>query len=76
MNHLEYRFNISKSFSPFIYGGVSGNLVTDSNFEYYDFQHSYDYGAGIRFNHFQINVERNIGENNVKDWIFSCSYMF
>ena len=74
--HLEYRFNFSRHFNLFAFGGSSIGVLTNNYFEEYSFQSSYDYGGGIRIDHFQINVEQSIRKNKSKDLIISCSYMF
>jgi hypothetical protein len=74
--HLEYRLNLSQYFNMFIYGGASADMITDSIFENYSFQSSFDYGGGIRIDHLQINIEQNRKKNKSTDLIISCSYMF
>lgn len=86
--HLEYRFNLSKYFNIFAYGGASMDVITNGYFDDYSFQTSLDYGGGIRIDHFQVNVGQNLRLdkfndlqriNNLKKYknlIVSLSYMF
>lgn len=85
--HLEYRFNISKYFNIFVYGGASFDVLTNSGFDEYGIQPTYDFGGGIRIDHVQFNVgvsreftnlkssTDEFGKND-KDFIVSMSYMF
>jgi hypothetical protein len=71
---LEYRFNFSTWFSPYIYGGVSfdynlsANATYDSEsynlYDYTDhaerFAKYVDFGAGLRINHLQFNISKSI----------------
>jgi hypothetical protein len=61
---LEYSFNFSKWFNPYIYGGTSFDYgySEDSNrfFKYIDF------GVGIRINHLRFNIVKNIPWKNLE----------
>ena len=89
--HLEYRFNFSRYFNVFIYGGAGIDLITNNDFKDLSVQSSLDYGGGIRIDHIQINIGQNLKLNNrsdafrdfnnikknkYKDLILSLSYMF
>jgi len=74
--HLEYRFNFSKYFNLFVFGGLSAGVLTNNDSGEYSFQSSHDYGGGIRIDHFQINIGQSIRKNKSNDLIISCSYMF
>lgn len=60
--HFEYRFNFSKWFNFYVYGGVGLNFVEikdgisyllDTN---YVMPLTYEYGGGLRINHVQFNI--------------------
>ncbi|GHT87506.1 hypothetical protein FACS189474_0450 [Bacteroidia bacterium] len=71
---LEYRFNFSKWFSPYIYGGVSfdynlsANATYDSEsynlYDYTDYAERFskyvDFGVGLRINHLQLNISKSV----------------
>lgn len=78
---LEYRFNFSKWFSPYIYGGVSfdynlsENATYDSEsynlYDYTDhaerFAKYVDFGAGLKINHLQFNISKSILQDYFED---------
>ncbi|MDR0541338.1 MAG: outer membrane beta-barrel protein, partial [Dysgonamonadaceae bacterium] len=78
---LEYRFNFSKWFSPYIYGGVSfdynlsANATYDSEsynlYDYTDhaerFAEYVDFGAGLKINHLQFNISKSILQDYFED---------
>ncbi|MDD3772334.1 MAG: hypothetical protein PHC38_06740, partial [Weeksellaceae bacterium] len=87
--HLEYRLNISKWFNFFAYGGIGFNVFSDQLFENITLPATFEYGGGIRINHFQFNVGKssyigdfedisNIGKNKrtYQNLAISMSYMF
>jgi hypothetical protein len=57
--HLEYRFNFSKWFNVFIYGGFGLNAIITSDYAYYALPITFDFGSGLRINHVQFNLGRN-----------------
>ncbi len=58
--HFEYRFNFSKWFNIFTYGGFGFNAYTDSKFQSYSFPATIEYGSGFRINRVQINIGKSI----------------
>jgi tetratricopeptide (TPR) repeat protein len=64
--HLEYRFNFSKYFNLFVYGGA-GFDVTSSTFNSDDIKWhtAMEYGVGLRINHIQLNVGQSV---YIKEW--------
>ena len=87
--HLEYRFNFSKLFTMFAYGGAGFNYLGNFKSDEYSLPVTYDYGAGFRVSHVQFNIERsfrfgdfrdtrNFGKNSslFRNFVISMSYMF
>ncbi|MCL2650071.1 MAG: hypothetical protein FWD60_03465 [Candidatus Azobacteroides sp.] len=85
--HLEYRFNFSKYFNIFAYGGIGLDIITDSSFGDFTTNTLFEYGGGLRIDHVQFNVGKSnllnssngsqgFPGNKYKDWILSMSYMF
>jgi hypothetical protein len=87
--HLEYRFNFSKYFNVFAYGGLGLDLIT--NFDFSDFATNtlLEYGGGLRINHVQFNIGQSLllknftiesfdgtNLNKYKNPTLSISYMF
>jgi hypothetical protein len=58
--HLEYRFNFSRYFNLFVYGGLGFDVVTNSSFNDYSFYQSLDYGGGLRIDHVQFNIGQSV----------------
>ncbi|MBK8855702.1 MAG: hypothetical protein IPN10_16755 [Saprospiraceae bacterium] len=54
--HLEYRFNFSKWFNIFAFGGAGINFYTESSFSEFTYPVSLDYGAGLRINRIQFTL--------------------
>jgi len=57
--HLEYRFNFSKWFNLFLYGGIGLNFKTNASFDYYDLPVTLEYGTGLRIDHVQFNIGKS-----------------
>ncbi len=57
--HLEYRFNFSKKFNLFLYGGVGFNALTDYTFKDNDLPATLEYGGGFRVGHVQFNFGKS-----------------
>ena len=84
--HLEYRFNISKYFNIFFYGGIGLDFLTDSSFEDFSTNTLFEYGGGVRIDHIQFNIGQSMklknfqtipyDERNNKNLVISMSYMF
>jgi hypothetical protein len=58
--HLEYRFNFSKWFNLFLYGGIGLNIKTNASFDYYDLPVTLEYGTGLRIDHVQFNIGKSL----------------
>lgn len=88
--HLEYRFNFSKYFNLFAYGGAGFDFIWDSYSSEMEFKSALEYGGGLRIGHVQFNIGQSLlvtdlyelGEfdqlknNKYKNVQFSVSYMF
>ncbi len=79
--HLEYRFNFSKMFNLFVYGGAGFNLGSNSSLNAINVYTTSEYGAGMRINHVQFNVGQSslltgAVNNDFKKSFISISYMF
>jgi len=87
--HLEYRFNFSKWFNLFAYGGLGFNAITYPDFNNYSLPATFEYGGGFRISHVQFNVGKSLylgNLNNEQNFVtyteeyqklfFSVSYMF
>lgn len=87
---LEYRFNFSRYFNIFAYGGFNFEGIVDSYDPAMRFNPSLEYGGGLRIDHVQFNVGRsyhikhitdisNIDtspSNQYKNLILSISFMY
>ena len=86
--HLEYRFNFSKYFSLFIYGGASIDIPVSDDFSSSTYA-LFDYGGGLRIDHVQFNIGKSniisdisnstnydLFSNKYKNLEVSMSYMF
>jgi hypothetical protein len=81
--HLEYRFNFSKYFNIFVYGGAGLEATITSSFsDDLKWRTSLEYGGGLRIKHVQLNIgqssyikSQNSGMENNK-YMISLSYMF
>lgn len=91
--HLEYRLNFAKAFNVFAYGGLGFNVMINDSFKGpYMIPVTYEYGAGMRIGHVQLNVGSSIIAAYIDDykgtesfgaymgsyrmWVFSVSFMF
>lgn len=87
--HLEYRFNFSKYFNIFAYGGVGLDIITDSSFSEFATKVAIEYGCGLRIDHVQFNIGQSvilkdfdfesisdINYSKYKNLVISMSYMF
>lgn len=74
--HAEYRFNISKYFNLFLYGGAAIECATNSDFSQYTFRTALEYGGGIRVDHIQLNAGRSnlLYENGTYDGLITSDY--
>lgn len=74
--HAEYRFNISKYFNLFIYGGAAIECATNSDFSQYTFRTALEYGGGIRMDRIQLNAGRSnlIYENGTYAGLITSEY--
>lgn len=88
--HLEYRLNFSKYFNVFAYGGGGFDLVMDAFNYNNNFIPSFEFGGGLRIDHFQFNIGQSLQVTQIDDindfkylysykykgLILSVSYMF
>jgi hypothetical protein len=86
--HFEYRWNLSKWFNVFAYGGVGLNAIATSEFDDYALTATSEYGGGFRISHVQFNMggsshlsdlktmEYFEGLKTIPKVTFSISYMF
>ncbi|MBK8369788.1 MAG: hypothetical protein IPL20_00120 [Saprospiraceae bacterium] len=66
--HLEYRFNFSKWFNIFAFGGAGINFYTESSFSEFTYPVSLDYGAGLRINRIQFTLGKSSLLGDFKDF--------
>jgi hypothetical protein len=89
--HLEYRFNLSKYFNSFIYGGIGFDAILKSSLhDNVKWRTAMEYGGGLRIDHVQINIGQSLYLNEqensrypsgkkydkYKYFALSVSYMF
>lgn len=87
--HLEYRFNLSKVFSLFAYGGPGFNVLANSALDGITLPATIEFGGGFRLGHVQFNAGKssymgdykNLGDlgNNVRPFqnlVLYVSFMF
>lgn len=74
--HAEYRFNISKYFNLFLYGGAAIECATNSDFSQYTFRTALEYGGGIRIDRIQLNAGRSnlLYENGTYGGLITSDY--
>ena len=86
--HLEYRFNFSKYFNLFIYGGAGIDIPVSDDFSSSIYA-LFDYGGGLRIDHVQFDIGKSniisdisnstnydLFSNKYKNLEVSMSYMF
>ncbi len=87
--HFEYRFNFSKYFNLFAFGGPGFDFISNSHSDGIEFNSSVEYGIGLRIGQVQFNLGQSFLVNNINDLNdfsrlnkkykhlqFSVSYMF
>jgi tetratricopeptide (TPR) repeat protein len=72
--HLEYRFNFSKWFNIFCYGGLGFNAVTNVSFDDYSLPVTFEYGGGLRISHIQFNIGRSTYIGDFRDMEYFGQY--